>query len=330
MTTIPNPQTYAWASIAPGSINTMQGIDPALYYNPPTSQIDTWESVVEEYVLFLSTNGWNHGVSTVNTFTSSRGGLATQIKEQLKSLGGSAFSPMMVNAKAQKALTLPEVPIVDLPMKRRVTQPRFKLHYDTVKDFNLRLGNSIIHVGRLPYYVREIVQNKDDIILVVEDEKKSKGKITYQKNEAIDLRTPEPQYLMLDSYTVRLTRPPFRQQVQGLHSQNSFIQRVGKDNEGCYHWENPYELLWALKEGMNTITWDKETVNLMLKYRALKTLRLSGNVAAYRVGSDIFIEYKGRGLGELQDNWVRVDDLDMKQPWIKKDLQEVNLVMRGK
>ncbi len=221
----------------------------------------------------------------------------------------------------KRYLDLPDVPIVRLPSKRRMAQPTLKIQYDTLHDITMRLSNSLIFVGSVLYYCREIVEIDKEFLLIVENADDQRFKCWY-KNDAIDLRTIEPQYIRHQASPGFLCRSPSRQQRQGILFDNVYCRCVG--GGGTVRFEN----IRSLIDGVTTeiYPWTPTYLDLMLRLRALPALRLSKDVALYtKRKGPLMAEYRGRLLGEVKDNTVLVDKDDFTRPWIVNAARMVGL-----
>jgi hypothetical protein len=224
--------------------------------------------------------------------------------------------------KVEKHLsTYPEIDVPPLPPKRRLTQPRFKLVYENRDDLWSRIGNSFIWVGSSVFFVEDVYEHKHEFWLILSDGKGKRYKAAYNANTSIDLRSPEPQYINLDSGPAFITRKPDRQFIQGMSRGNIYIKSIGKSRFNRL--DDMYELIPGLSD-TESLMWQPNYLDLMLKTRALRTLRLSQSIAFYRnKENQLYAEYRGRPLGVVNDDCVELDERDYVRPWIKQDLHEI-------
>ncbi len=207
--------------------------------------------------------------------------------------------------------------------KRRLIQPPFKLHLETLSDAHLRLSHTVVFVGATPYYVHDVYQGSGDFLLTMETWEGKVYRIWYS-NPHLDLRNPEPQYIMYQEKPGLLYRRPTRQQRQGLSHDNAFVKHVGGRR---YRPENIHEVLRGLQE-TGVCMWDAKYWELMQKLRAFSALRLSPSIAVYLEGPQLKTEYKGRLLGDLNEDVVSVTEEDFNRPWIKRAVSVVGCNLR--
>jgi hypothetical protein len=216
-----------------------------------------------------------------------------------------------------------DCPVIDMPSKRRLQQPKFRHLLESEQDFNLRVQRTVIHVGTVPYYVEQVWHAYDEFWLIVMDEHQNRFKIPYH-HPAVDLRNPEPQYLQLDGGPAFLYRRPVREQPQGLHAKNYTLKDVGTEN--IRSTSSILPVIAGLK-ATDTTVWSPAYADLMHN-RIFRSIRLSPQVSVYRDDGQICVEYRGRPLGPLTENSITVDSDDFERPWIKRDLTPVGLVTR--
>jgi hypothetical protein len=114
-----------------------------------------------------------------------------------------------------------EAEIEEAPvMERRVPMPAFKHPYDGIEEARRRLGNSIIILKGIPYYVSDVRQsvNTEYIVHSIRLMGLRRLKVPFTKID--DLRSPPPGYLSFQDDEVYGTywfaRLPARITVQGL------------------------------------------------------------------------------------------------------------------
>lgn len=229
----------------------------------------------------------------------------------------------------QRWLKYPDVIINHSPSKRRIFQPAFRMSFETLADISLRLRHTIIFIGPEPYYVEDIKQTENDFLLLV-SKRHGEGeeiyKVFYNKELAVDLRSPEPQYISYHSKPVYLVRPPYRQQQQGISYSNSYGKPLG--HSGIHRLDNSNEVIKGLREQETIAPWSETYSDLMLRIRAMPSIRLSKSLCAYvseeYASEGVFVEYRGRKLGELKENTILMDEEDCSKPWIKREIAMVN------
>jgi hypothetical protein len=232
--------------------------------------------------------------------------------------------------EAQVEATLNKIPIIDVPSippKRRIPQPRFKIEFENVDSLWARVGNTFIWVGPHVFHVEEVKQHKGEFWLLLNDGRGGRFRTPYKLNSNIDLRSPEPQYLNLNDYgACFVTRRPERQFLQGMSRGNMFFKRAGASR--MYRMEDMWDLIPGLRD-IDNLKWQTSYWELMVKSRALKTLRMSAAIAFYRDKEEKLIaEYRGRPLGYVLDDCVEMDEKDYEKPWIKQDLHEIGCTTR--
>jgi hypothetical protein len=212
--------------------------------------------------------------------------------------------------------------------KRKVEQPVFKIEFETLEQIQLRLSGTLIFVGDELFLVQGITEGKNegkrDFILQLIDYRSRTYRAWYS-DPNIDLRSPDPQYILYNNRPAFMTRLARRQQQQGLHRHNTGIKYVGESRFS--NLDNYRELQKGLQY-RDTIKWDAKLAELMLKARAIQSLRLSNNIAAWVKSDDLLVEYKGRPLGQLKENCILCDGDDAKQPWVKRDTAAAGLELR--
>jgi hypothetical protein len=227
----------------------------------------------------------------------------------------------------RKYMKYPEVPIEIKPSKRRLSQPRLKMDFETLHDIRLRLCNSLIFIGSKLWYVRDIVALEDDFMLLVENEDQKLFRVMYKQEQNIDLRSPEPQYFVYENAPAYLVRYPGRQQRQGVNSDTAYGKYVGVGDQTFrlhhYRW-----LMQSLDTEM--ISWDAKLYDLMVKAQAFRALRMSKDIAFFhdRTKNGVYAEYRGRLLGRIRDDVILVDDTDAKKPWINRDVNKIGCTLK--
>jgi hypothetical protein len=203
--------------------------------------------------------------------------------------------------------------------KRRLPFPAFKLELNTVDDAGLRLSNTIVYIGPDPVFVTGVALGRDGQMYLLFRAVDGKDyKIAYH-DPKVDLRSPEPQYLVYHHEPVYLIRNALRQQKQGLDRSNSMIKPV---NKNPHRWDHAMEVCKGLKEQTN-LSWTPQYHDLMVRARAFRSLRLSPNVCFFADDDKVKAEYRGRLLGDVNDNEITLDDSDKRRPWIAKAVKEI-------
>lgn len=230
----------------------------------------------------------------------------------------------IIHKEKEKAkwLKLPEFPAIVKPSKRRLSQPRFRLTFDTEADARLRLAGSFIFVGTNLLYVRDVKALDDDYLLILEDAVGKAHRVWYS-SEAVDLRSPEPQYIVHQDRPAFYGRHPSRQQRQGVSGESAFIKLVGGQDYLRLH-----NFSWFMKDmEMENIVWNADVQKLMCKYYAAAALRMSKNVAFYRDNETVKAEFRGRYLGVVNDDTIKVAEVD-RRPWIDREAKLIGCTLR--
>ena len=227
-----------------------------------------------------------------------------------------------INTEKQK---WEKVPILEdpEPAKRRFQHPVLRFEFDSLRDIKLRLSGTLIFIGQKLYYVASIYRIDDDYMLLLEDVAGKRWRVFYKQCRSLDLRCPEPQYFIHGDKPAFFTRPPFRQQQQGTGAQNTACKYVA--SQSWFHLQHNRYLMRGLND--ECLIWDSKYADLM-RARALHTLRLSKDIAFFTNGTHIYAEYRGRKLGAVHDDVVKLDELDFRKPWIRKDISMVGCSVR--
>lgn len=210
-------------------------------------------------------------------------------------------------------------------LKRRLAQPKFKFSFDRSEDAHLRLTHSLITVGADLYHVRDVFWIDNKPYLVLENAAGKSYRLPYE-DDSIDLRTPDPQYYMHEDVPMYYIRVPARQQAQGLTGRNVVVKRVGEYSA------TTFESQWNFMKGMKntqTVLWSPVYADIIVKLKALRSIRLSPAVAFYRDKHDkLTAEFRGRRLGAVHDDEIYVDEDDYSRSWIKKEIQLIGCVVK--
>jgi hypothetical protein len=210
-------------------------------------------------------------------------------------------------------------PIVRMPSKRRISQPAFRLDFETLHDIRLRLQSGAIFIGAEMYFVSDIYAIEDDFLLLVKDKDGKTFKCWYKKTPEIDLRSPEPQYFTEESRPSYFMRSPRRQNRQAVCYDNCYAKPV---NNREFHTIDPRLFMSGMSR--DVLQWDSALSRFMAHNKIIASVRMSRDLAFYRADSKtIKAEYRGRELGTVEDDYIIMDELDAKKPWIRRD---VNLI----
>ncbi len=228
-------------------------------------------------------------------------------------------------ASEKRFLAYPDVPIVLMPSKRRLSQPTLKLPFQTLHDIRMRLQSGYVFIGTNLYYVTDIRELEGDYLLLLKNGEDQVFKCWYNKTGCIDLRTPEPQYITDDNQPGFFFRPPLKQQRQAINHDNSYIRYVGRESANHCH---PLALVKGLSR--EALVWKPMIYDLMTKARAVQSLRLSKDLAVYRNPEEkLIVDYRGRRLGELKEDVILCNEMDAKKNWIHRDVSMIGCSLRG-
>lgn len=208
-----------------------------------------------------------------------------------------------------------------IPLRKYDLRP-FKINYDTAQEIKLRLNNTVISVKGHPYLVKSIRTVPGDYRLALYD-----GTKTFQVkySDLQDLRSIPPMYVTY-SGPGWLCRIPGRVYQQGMNRHNTIIKTVdGEANAASVS----HELLVAALRNRPKRVWDSTILSLLLNAE-LNSIRLSDEVAVKTAKGKILACYRGRKLGVITDNEVKVfDEDDLLQQWIEKPIRDVGLELRA-
>lgn len=219
-----------------------------------------------------------------------------------------------------------DLDVKNLPPSRSKLPP-FKLLYSNIEEAQLRLNESIVMVRGRPFYVTDTVREKRDFMLYVKDTRNKTFKIPYSHPD-LDMRSPPPGYIHSGPVVSFLVRKPERIYKQGLTSQTAQHKPVGTDR--WKHFNSISDILRGI-EGRTNRKWDG-SIAKHVQEGLIHSLYLSEHIGVGRKAAleKTFVEYKGRTLGELQEDTVSLDPDDFDVSWIKNDLREVGINARSK
>lgn len=219
------------------------------------------------------------------------------------------------------------LPVNPTPVKRRLPQRPFKFKdYNSTDDIMRRIRRTMVLIGKHLYFVGEIAVGENDFLLIVWDHKGDAYRVWYS-DPNVDLRAPDPRYLMINHRPYYVSRWPTRTQTQGVERNNTYGKPAGSHD---FVPIPDFSLLLKAWETQEDVVWDKSYSDLMTKLKAIRGLRLSNDIAVYfrPEEEEVWAEYKGRSIGIINGNTVKCDDMDAKCPWIYKDFRVVGLEMR--
>lgn len=227
---------------------------------------------------------------------------------------------------AVRVMKIPEYkPIIAAP-RRKLVQPAFKLPIDTLRDMQLRLQGCVIYVGPEPVAVSEVVQIGKEFWLVFHTAEGEQYRLNYS-HAKIDCRSAEPQYIVYSHAPSFLFRFPARHQKQGMDSGNMGLKEVGSTIDRVSRIHDYGEVCRALKK-QNDLSWSEQYCDLMVKADAFRSLRLSPEISFYKNKKTVMAEYKGRNLGVVFENQIKVDEYDFGRPWIKEAVLKIGCEIR--
>ena len=201
----------------------------------------------------------------------------------------------------------------------------FHLDYQSLEEARLRLAGTLVDIHGHPFYIRQVYQKKKEYVLLVNDEDGNQLGLIYDKG--VNLRSISPSYFNYRETTLYLKRTPGPVYKQGLSRDNVQITEVGKASPGGF-FRDVSELVYPLKH--RKIVKFSEEIPKLWETLPQASARLNDNIAIFKKSARILVEYKGRPLGRLNDNELKLlDPDDGTHPWIINDLNEVNLTARG-
>lgn len=271
------------------------------------------------YVNVTPQNAWDHFHGSDNPFISG----SPQDAEY------RAIQQKAMEKERAKWLKLPELTPEIHPTKRRMNMPRLKIKYETLHDIRLRLQHTLIFVGSNLFYVRDVQELDGDFLLILNDSSGITYRCWYNQSDAIDLRTPEPQYIVVeDRQPAFLTRLPGRSQRQGLCSDNAYARWVGSSGTDLFRVHNFNWMMRNIKS--DPVLWSSTLYDLMVKAEAFRSVRLSKDIAFYTDSTALHAEYRGRELGVVNDNEISVSEQDAARPWIGRDVRNIGCLLTAK
>lgn len=208
---------------------------------------------------------------------------------------------------------------------RDIKLPPFKIDYDSHEQIHQKLMNTVILVKNNPFYVQQTVDlGKGKFSLLVKDKDGANSVVKY--DDVKDCRGIAPGYFMYRGAACWIYRIPDRQNQQGMHQRNMQYKTAGSTRPNSARYDF---LLIALSTAKDMLY--AENLQEVMLAGGTDSLRLTDKVALYltqKKGAPIGVEYCGRSLGLIVNNYVKVmDENDLGPSWIHKDLHRANLVM---
>lgn len=234
---------------------------------------------------------------------------------------GHYGEPYVAISWTEPELNVDALPV--MPVNRRAL-PAFKLPYQKLDEIQLRLNKTMIMVKGNPFYIRSIKQTNNQFYLNMVD---PEGKAWRSKYSDIpDLRSPPPMFITDSGKTGWMQRIPERIYQQGLNRSNTMIRGLSSDSAVTTF--NPEKMCKTIANRMNR-KWDGTLATLM-EETAINAVRLSDSVAAGRHGDKILAFYKGRTLGVIHGDEVKLqDEDDLLQDWIVRDARDAGFRLRA-
>lgn len=218
-------------------------------------------------------------------------------------------------------LDLDKLPV--LPLRKKELPP-FKIEYETYQEIKLRLLNTVISIKGHPFLVSKIRQKSGSFELALNDGVSPHySKVNYKDIQ--DLRSIPPMYLSLNQ-TGWLCRIPGKVYQQGLNRNNTVLKSI--DSGSSLTALDATSLLRNMAKRTNR-KWDGTLLSL-LNAGELGSIRLSDDIAVHNKKNKTVACYRGRSLGEVHDNDIRVfDEDDLLQEWIDRASKEVGMELRA-
>lgn len=280
---------------------------------------------------------WHAATMTPNQYAEYQAQLVASIQSQATGVLHSIpqppdqepdiYTPQQIEKRLRKMEQYPDLPVDGAPVKRRFYQPKFKLAFDTLRDAHLRLLGTMIFVGRVPVIVSDIITMTaaNDFLLLVQDFQGKTYKVRYN-DPGVDLRSIEPRYVSYGATSGFLYREPRRQQKQGMHRENVKLKQIGGSETHSWDVAN---VMAAIVEN-DLLPWSSMYENLLVRAKAMPSLRLSNKLAVYFSHSEkgLAAEYNGRFLGNMKEDTILVSEDDYNRPWINTAVKQVNCQIR--
>jgi hypothetical protein len=205
-------------------------------------------------------------------------------------------------------------------MERNLLPP-FKIDYETYEEAVMRLQQTVILLGNTPYFVYRVnnVRNKN-WKLILEDVNNERRVLAISKLK--NTRSARPGYVTYEGRVAYLIRRPARVYQQGLTHANTLLFPVGQPPAAGF--EIPTKHLLETLAYRKLKPFNPSMVSDLLD-RTTNAFRLSNVIAIYRRKQDVWVEYKGRSIAQLEENKIKLDERDKSLPWLQNELREVNI-----
>jgi hypothetical protein len=201
---------------------------------------------------------------------------------------------------------------------RKTDLKPFRIEYETFAEIKLRLNNTLISIKGHPFVVGKIMPGDGSFLLGVHDGKDWFG-VKYK--DLTDLRSIPAKYVS-GNRTGWLCRFPGRVYQQGINRNNTQIRDImGKQSLASV---DVSDLCRSLRKEKDK-KWDENFIGLF-DTGDLKNLRLTDDIAVTHDGEDIVACYRGRTLGTVVNDDIRVlDEDDLLQGWISSAAKKAGL-----
>jgi hypothetical protein len=226
-------------------------------------------------------------------------------------------------------------PRKDIPEKEKKL-PRFKPIYENREEAKLRLVGTIITLYDTPCYISDVgtvidtVTNEQGLGAIVTQPGGRTIQVVFNPH-GMDMRSPEPGYVTMDSSAYYMIRRPARVARQGLSKENVTLKLAGDKN--FIGIPRPFTLInlaQALAE-RDVVRWTPQIYADLLNPMRPNSRRLSNRIAIYNSSKKgPSVEFKGRTLGPLENDTALVAELDAEASWIMDAMTEVGLNMQVK
>lgn len=213
-----------------------------------------------------------------------------------------------------------DVPALEAIPLRKKEMPPFKINYDTYAEIKLRLLGTAISVKGHPFYVKHLRKTENGKFhLALSD-----GNKMYQAayDDLTDLRSMPPMYVTHSGSAGWLCRSPGRIYQQGMNRSNTQLR--SPDGAAAICSMEASSIVKAVR-GRQIRKWN-ETMFSLMSGGEISNLRLTDEVAVRSRNNKIVACFRGRPLGAIKGNEVKVyDEDDLLQEWIENPVREAGL-----
>lgn len=202
-----------------------------------------------------------------------------------------------------------------------VALPSYRM--EDMEDIRRKLTGCVIVGEKTPLRVQDAVMSKELSVVVLRCRNCEGTSVEVPYTEKVKLSVPRPGYITANNQAFMFVRPPYRQQMQGVTSQNAVFYTAAKDRQSKNIGND--QLLQCFRR-RPIVRWNNH-IEACMHDGLMENIRLSNNIALYVVDDNqIFLGHKNLEVGPvLRDNKVKLLDPLGSQKWLKRDLKEVGL-----